>query len=43
MCLPCITVFKDTKLSSDSADKEAFRARTEIAAEDFSLELIVDS
>lgn len=38
----CVTVFKDTKLSSDSTDKEAFYARREIAVEGFSLELIAD-
>lgn len=31
--IACVTLFRDTKLSSDSADKEAFYARRESAAQ----------
>lgn len=40
--IPCVTVFRDAKLSSDSADEWAFYARRGSAAENFSLELIAD-
>lgn len=40
--VPCVTVLRDTKPSSDSADKKDFYARRESADEGFSLELIAD-
>lgn len=40
--MPCVIVLIDTKLSSDSADREECYARRESADESFSLELIAD-